>query len=166
MTNKHWRELVEIVGVIGIVASMILVASELRQSNNIAAAQAELQISEQYNLLNIARASDPDVAKLFPKLEAPESHLTTATDASQIRGIAHHGINILWSVHSAYENGLISREVRDSYIVDFAYTMEQWPGIRSHYVDIYQNLESIQGVAEYKPIADYIAAQAAEATSE
>ena len=164
MTNKHWRELVEIVGVIGIVASMILVASELRQSNDIAAAQTQQQISEVFNVLNSARATDPDFAKLFPKLESPESHLITATEASQIRGIAWHFINIIGSVQSAYESGLISREVRDGYIVDFAYTMEQWPGIRSHYVDIYQNLELIQGVAEYKPIADYIAAQAAAAT--
>ena len=166
MTNKHWRELVEIVGVVGIVASLILVASELRESNRIAAAQAELQINEQYNLPNIARVSDPDVAKLYPKLEAPEAHLTTATDTSQIRGIAWHRINILRSVHSAYENGLISRAVRDSYIADFAYTIEQWPGIRSHYVDIYENLNAIQGFEEYAPIAVYIAEQAAEQATE
>ncbi len=161
MTNRHWRELVEIVGVVGIVAAMILVASELRQSNQIAAAQAELQINAQYNALNIARATDPDVAKLFPQLEAPEAHLITATEASQIRGIAWHEINLLWSVHSAYESGLISREVRNGYIVDLAATMEKWPGIRPHYVEIYENLESIQGLREYRPIADYIAARSA-----
>ena len=166
MTNRHWRELVEIVGVVGIVASLILVASELRESNRIAAAQAELQINEQYNLSNIARVSNPDVAKLFPKLEAPEAHLTTATDASQIRAIAWQRINILRSVHSAFENGLISRKVRDAHIADFAYTIEKWPGIRSHYVDIYENLDSIQGVEEYAPIADYIAEQAAEQATE
>jgi hypothetical protein len=163
MTNRHWRELVEVVGVVGIVAAMILVASELRESNRIAVAQAamqiEMQINEQRNSINIARASDPNVAKLFPKLEAPEAHLITATEASQIRGMALQGINNLWSVHSAYENGLISREVRDGYIVDFTHTMEAWPGIRPHYVAIYESLGSIQGVEEYAPIADYIAAQ-------
>jgi len=163
MTNRHWRELVEIVGVVGIVAAMILVASELRESNRIAAAQAamqiEMQLNEQHNAVNIARASDPNVAKLFAKLEAPEAHLITATEASQIRGMALHGIKNLWSVHSAYENGLISREVRAGYIAGFAYNMEAWPGIRPHYVDIYNKLGSIQGVEEYAPIADYIAAQ-------
>ena len=163
MTNRHWRELVEIVAVVGVVAAMILIASELRESNRIAGAQAamqiEMQINEHRDTVNIARASDPIVAKLFAKLEAPEAHLITATEASQIRGMALHGIKNLWSVHSAYENGLISREVRDGYIVDFAYTMEAWPGIRPHYVDIYNNLGAIQGVEEYAPIADYIAAQ-------
>lgn len=157
MTNRHWRELVEIVGVVGIVAAMILVASELREGNRIAAAQAELQINEQSSLLHFARASDPDVAKLFPKLIDPEAHLTTATDASQIRGIAWHSVNTLLSVHSAYKNDLISRKVRNNYIAELAHTLEQWPGIRPHYVDIYENLESIQGLAEFQPIADYIA---------
>jgi hypothetical protein len=164
MTNRHWRELLEIVGVVGIVAAMILVASELRESNRIAIAQAEIQIemqiNEQHDTLNLARAADPNVAKLFAKMEAPEAHLITATEASQIRGIALHGIDNMWSVHIAFENGMISRETRDGYIVDFAYAMEVWPGIRPHYVDIYNNLSSIQGVKEYAPITNYIAAQA------
>jgi hypothetical protein len=163
MTNRHWRELVEIVGVVGIVAGMILVASELRESNRIAVAQAETQmemlINERFNTLNVARASDPNVAKLFPKLEAPEAHLITATEASQIRGMAWHGINTLWAVHSAYENGLISLEDRGGYIDDFAATLAAWPGIRPHYVAIYENLDAAQGVREFAPIAAYIAAQ-------
>jgi hypothetical protein len=163
MTNRHWRELVEVVGIVGIVAAMILVASELRDSNRIAITQAEMQIemqiNEQRDKLNLARVADPNVAKLFAKMEAPEAHLITATEASQIRGIAWHVINNLWSVHSAYENGLIGRDVRDSYIVDFAHSMETWPGIRPHYVAIYESYGPIQGVEEYAPIADYIATQ-------
>ena len=165
MTNRHWRELVEIVGVVGIVAAMILVASELRESNRIAVAQAEMQLemqlSERYDMLNIARASDPNVAKLFPKLEAPDAHLITATEASQIHGIAWHGINNLRAVHAAYDNGLIGRDVRDGYVVDFANTMEAWPGIRSHYVVIYESLDGIRGAEEFAPIVDYIASQSA-----
>ncbi len=163
MTNRHWRELLEIVGVVGIVAAMILVASELRESNRIAVAQAEMQlemqISERHDMLNIARASDPDVAKLFPKLEAPDAHLITATEASQIRGIAWHGINNLRSVHAAYDNGLISRDVRDSYVEDFANTMQAWPGIRPHYVAIYESLDAIRDAEEFAPIVDYIASR-------
>lgn len=165
MTNRHWRELVEIVGVVGIIAALVLVASELRDANRISVSlakmQTELQINDQYNDLNIARASDPNVAKLYPKLEAPEAHLITATDASQIRGIAWHGINNMWSVHSAYKNGLIRRSARDRYIREFAYSLQTLPGITPYYIEIYESLSSIQGVAEYAPIADYIAAQSA-----
>lgn len=163
MTNNHWRELVEIVGVVGIVAAMILIAAQLRESNRIAEAQAgmqlELQLRERFDILNIERMSEPNVAKLFPKLESPDAHLITATEASQIRGIAWHEINNLRSVQRAYAKGLIRRKIRDIYVADFANTLQTWPGIRPHYADIYENLDSIQGAEEFAAIVDYIASQ-------
>lgn len=163
MKNRHWRELLEIVGVVSIVASLLILATEIRQSNDIAAAQSALQIASAYDELHLARASNPEFAKLFPKLEAPEAHLTTATEASQIRGIAEHYLSILRAVQNAFDNGLISAETRDEYIAELAHTIEIWPGIRPHYVDLYASLGLLQDAAVYAPIADYIARQQASA---
>ena len=162
MTNQHWREVVEIVGVVAIVASLILVASELRENNRIAAAQTEQQLRESFNVLNSARATDPEFAKLFPKIEAPESHLITATDSSQIRGIVLHLTTIQWSVHSAHKNKLIDRKTRDSYVADFASTLEKWPAVRPYFVELYEDSATMQSVAVFKPIARYALEQAAE----
>ncbi|MGI9219522.1 MAG: hypothetical protein ACR2QS_00630 [Woeseiaceae bacterium] len=162
MTNRHWRELVEIVGVVGIVASMILVASQLRQSNDIAAAQAEQQLAANFNVINSARATDPEFAKLFPKLEAPESHLITATDASQIRGIAWHIVKNQSAVHKAFKNDLISRKSRDRYVVELAYILDAWPGIRPHLVEIYEQHETLHGQAVFKPIESFVAPRVTE----
>ena len=159
MTNRHWREMVEIVGVVGIIASMILVAAEIRDANEAASTAAELALAEQYNMLHRERASNPDLAKIFPKLESPDAHLITATDASQIHGIASYQINFLQAVQNAYTDDLISRKVRDAYVADFARTIEEWPGIRPYYVEIYENRETLHGQAEFAPIADYIASQ-------
>ena len=161
MTNRHWRELLEIVGVVSIVASLLLLAAEIRQSNNIAAAQTAMQIAAAYDELHLARSTNPDFAKLFPKLEAPEAHLTTAIEASQIRGIALHYFSILRAVQSAFDNGLIDQDTRDDYVAGLAHTIETWPGIRAHYVDLYESLGLLQEVAVYAPIADYIASQQA-----
>ena len=153
--------MVEIVGVVGIVASLILVAAELRKANEIASTEAEIALAEQHNALHAERASNPDIAKLFPKLEAPDAHLITATDASQIRGIAWHQVNFLRSVQNAYDNDLISRKVRDSYVADLARTIEKWPGIRPHYMEIYQEHAALQGRSELAPIAELISAEGA-----
>ena len=160
MTKRHWRELVEIVGVVSIVASLLILAAQVRQSNSIASAQTALQLVDSYNALHLERAASPEFAKLFPKLESPQTHLTTATDASQIRGIAWNYINIMWSVQSAYEKGLIDAAARDSYVEGFADQFTRWPGIASHYVEIYTAYESIQDMYVYSPIKDYIAGQA------
>ncbi len=161
MTKRHWREWVEIVGVVGIVAAVLVLATQIRQSNHIAAAQLETQLAQTYHALHIKRATDSSFAKLFPKLAAPKAHLTTATETSQIRGIAWHFVNALWSVHSAYEKGLISREARDLYIVDFTDTLRQWPGLRSHFVHIYEDFEYVRNARVFAPIAEYIEPQAA-----
>jgi hypothetical protein len=161
MTNRHWRELVEIVGVVCVVAALLLLAAEIRQSNRIAAAQTAIQIATAYDALHLERAGNPEFAKLFPKLEAPEAHLTTATETSQIRGIALHYFSVLWAVQSAFDNGLISRETLDTYVSGLAHTLETWPGIRPYYVEMYEGIALAQNADVYAPIAEYIAAQAA-----
>jgi hypothetical protein len=161
MAKRHWRELVEIVGVVGIVAALILLAAQVRKSNDIAASNSALQLADSFNALDFERASNSEFAKLFPKLESPEVHLTTATDASQIQGIARHYFNIMGSVQSAYEQGLIDASARNAYIESFADQFTRWPGIRAHYVTLFEQRESIQTLDVYAPIADYIAAQVA-----
>jgi len=59
MTKRHWRETVEIVGVVSIVAALLLVAAEIRQSNRIAANQAERQLADAHRTLYAERASNP-----------------------------------------------------------------------------------------------------------
>ena len=160
MTNRHWRELLEIVGMVCIVASLLLVAAEIRQANRIAAAQTAMQIATAYDALHLERASNAEFAKLFPKLEAPGAHLTTATETSQIRGIALHYFSILWAVQSAFDNGLIGRETLDAYVSGLAHTLDTWPGIRPYYVEMYQGIALLQDAEVYAPIAAYIANQA------
>jgi hypothetical protein len=90
MKNRHLRETVEIIGVISIVASLLLVAWEVRQANRIAAAQIEMQLAHGFNEMNMSRATTPDFARLFPKLNSPGNHLVTATEESQLQGLAWH----------------------------------------------------------------------------
>lgn len=165
MTNRHWRELLEIAGVASIVAALLLLAVQVRHSNRIAAAQTALQLASAYDTLHLERAGNPDFAKLFPKLEAPDAHLTTATEASQIRGMAQHYFGILGAVQSAFDSGLIDTATRDSYVAAFALSIEKWPGIRPHYVVLYERLGMNQDAAVYTPIAAYIESQRAPAAS-
>jgi len=156
MTNRHWRELLEIVGVVSIVAALLIVAVQLRNSNEIAARQTAVQLAMAYDTVPLARATDPEFAKLFPKLAAPEAHLTTATESSQIRGIAEHYFNLQGAVQGAYDDGLISRATLELYTARLEHTLEAWPGIRSHYIELYDNLGSTKSAAAYAPVAAYL----------
>ena len=166
MKYRHWREMVEIIGVISIVAAILLLAWEVKQTNQIAGeianAEMEMRLSLLYNEIHQARATDADFAKLFPKLENPEKHLLTATDLSQIRGLTWHYINIYWAAQTAYDNGLLDEDRLNARKADVSRTLDNYPALRAHFIDIYKTQPFLQGKEMFGPIAEIVSAKDAE----
>jgi hypothetical protein len=162
MKQRHWREMVEIVGVLSIVAAILLLASEVRQSNHIAQAKIELDVSRLYNEVNTSRATDPDFAKLFAKIQDPESHLLTATDLSQIEGLAWHYLNNFLLIQWAFDNGLIDQIDYDSYKADIALIAAANPALISQWMEILEQHPPLSGKEIVAPITSMIAAIGAE----
>lgn len=165
MKQRHWRELVEIIGVIGIVASVLLLAWEVKQSNHIAKAEAEIRITEMYNQVHLARATDVEFAKLVAKIQDPDSHLMTATDQSQIGGLGWHYINIYWVIQTAFDNGLLDQTGLDNYKADLAWAIEHYPALAEQWVVIVEEFEPIRNLEIFEPVVDLIAARQAEAAN-
>lgn len=167
MKNKHLRETVEIIGVVSIVAALLLVAWEVRQSNRIAAAQIEMQLTNGFNEMNMRRATNPDFARLFPKMNSPENHLVTATEDSQLQGLAWHFANLYYSAQIAHDNGLLDARRLDMYRLDLAQTLERFPGLHSFFLQIYSAFPEMQSMPVFQPLRDLEArrpAQEAEPT--
>ena len=156
--------MVEIVGVLSIVASVLLLAWEVKQSNYIAKAEIELQLADMYNQTHQARATNADFAKLFAKIENPENQLFTATDQSQIRGLTWHYINLYWVIQSAFNNGLIDRTGLNNYKADIVHVLETKPELAKYFIEIYRGFGPIRDQEIFEPIAELIAAQQAELT--
>lgn len=153
MRNSHLREIVEIVGVISIVASLLLVAWEIRQSNRIAAAEIEMQLANGFNEMNMRRATTPDFAKLFPKMSAPGSHLVTATEESQLKGLAWHFVNLYFVAQVAHDNGLLSARRLDTHRIDLQETLDRFPGLHPAFLQIYDEFPEIRGMPVFAPLA-------------
>ena len=154
--NNHLKEIVEIVGVVSIVASLLLVAWEIRQTNRIAGTEIVVSLSEQYNAINGDRATLPEFAKLFPKLKSPESHLVTATESSQMEGLALRYIELFVAVQLAFDEGAMSR-AQFQYYVDGAKTVvDTYPGLHPYLLRVSDTavmrsmeiLQPIAGLAE------------------
>ena len=154
MQNKHLRETVEIIGVISIVAALLLVAWEIRQSNRIAAAQVEMQLAQGFNEMNLVRATAPDFARLFPKLNSPGSHLVTATETSQLQGLAWHFTNLYYSAQIAHDNGFLDAQRLDTYRLDLAQTLDRFPGLHAPFLQIYSLYPELQSMPVFQPLHD------------
>lgn len=162
MHRSHLREAVEIVGVVSIVASLLLVAWEVRQSNQIAETEVVLRLADQFNEIHESRVNSPEVAKLYPKLTSPQSHLITATENSQMEGLAWRYVNIFAAAQIAYDNGVMSREHFDRYITGAESLVKAYPGLHPHLIAVGARLPGIRSMEVMRPLATLAAAQETE----
>ena len=63
-TNWSWKDVVELVGIAGIIFSVGLVAYELRQNSAVAMAQAVTDLNAAVDNAYRARATDPELDRL------------------------------------------------------------------------------------------------------
>jgi hypothetical protein len=154
MNNRHLREFVEIVGVISIVAALLLVAWEIHQANRLATTEIELRLDRNFDELNLRRAMSPDFAKLFPKLGAPTSHLVTATEESQIQGLARHLVNAYAAVQAAHDKGLLQARDLDEHRQDLARTLDRLPGLVPALLAIHDATPGMRTMPVFQPLRD------------
>ena len=164
MNDRHLREIVEIVGVISIVAALLLVAWEIREANRMTATEIELRLERNFDELNLRRAMSPDFAKLFPKLAAPTSHLVTATEEAQIQGLALHLLNAYSAVQAAHDRGLLDARKLEIYRQDLALTLERLPGLVPPMITVHDSTPGTLAMPVLQPLRD-AAARRAPATA-
>ena len=156
MKQTNWREIVEIVGVLSIVGSLLLLATEVRQSNRIATAEMEVSLSEGFMDMHVHRYSNTDVAKLWIKIVEPEGHLITATDHSQMRGITWVYVNLFWVAQIAHDNELMTDEVLEGYVDVVRWVLEHRPALNEHFIFIYESQTDMGGARIFAPIGELI----------
>jgi hypothetical protein len=156
MKDINWREIVEIVGVVSIVGSLLLLATEVRQSNKIASAEMEMTLSEGFMQIQLQRTGNLDVAKLWPKITEPEGHLITATDSSQMRGLTWTYVNLFWMVQAAHDNGLMDDGGYEGYVEVVRWVLEFRPALQDHFIFVYEQTPAMAGVPIFAPLEDLI----------
>ncbi len=156
MKKINWREIVEIVGVVSIVGSLLLLATEVRQSNKIASAEMEMSLAEGFMQIHMQRASNLDVAKLWSKISEPDGHLITATDSSQMRGITWTYVNLFWMVQTAHNNRLMSDAGFEDYVEVVRWILEFRPALQDHFIFIYEETPDMAGVPIFAALEDLI----------
>lgn len=152
MNRRHWRETVEIVGIISIVASVLIVAWEIHRANRIAVAGIEMRLNQGIAELHGERALAPDFARLFPKLGSPEGHLITATEASQIKGLASRMVEVYRSAQIAHDQGLLADARFAVYASNLTGMLEAYPGLVPYLRDIHDADPEIRNMAIFQPL--------------
>ena len=101
--------LVEVVGLVGIVISLVFLGYELKRSNDIAEAQAVAEIYGMTNELGIAMAENPELSRALGLAQSDFERLSPE-DLWNLYVIIEHVINTSEVAWKYYDKGIINRD--------------------------------------------------------
>ena len=156
MNNKNWRNIVELVGIISIVAGLALVAWEINQANNIAKAQMVMDLAAQANEFNSATFGNPEVAELAKAMSDPNHDDISEIQESMMSGVAWHFTNVFWSAQRAYDNGVLGDDDIRNYQASVAWHIENHPGLKPTFMIVYDTAPWLRDMYVFQPLVEMV----------
>ena len=119
------KQILELVGIATVVLSLMFVAYEIRQSNNIATVSNSNDIYGKFNAVNEALMSDPELAGLIIKAGKVEK-LGDLTESEILRfnGWIQFLLNIWVSANIAYDNGQLAEPTYNALFDDARFNLQ------------------------------------------
>ena len=155
MSIQDLAALGELVGAIAVVASLLYVGKQLRQSNAMSRSEIRNELSSQANSWATSIASSPSLAEAMAKTHFHDLTREDATETERIQ-IAYIYVGIVGQIHMAYEQmqeGFLSTDELDEYfgaqtpLLNLPYLRSLWPLLSTNYPQDFQHwFESRHGL--------------------
>jgi len=136
MSKSSWRDTLEVVGLVAIVASLIFVAIELRQSNQIGRLGAMMSMADSWSTVGLELASNENLAVLLAKTDSGAGRRDFDTVENRQLFNILHGLDHHWEMRfnqlklGVLEAADFSYPGPRSSTYASAYHKEIWPKIR------------------------------------
>jgi hypothetical protein len=128
MKDGRLRSAAEVLGVLAVVLSVVFLALQVRQANQIARAEASRELLAMFNQFHDAAIADPAVTDILVALANPAPELTPH-QAIQARHFVSRLFNAFNAVHDAYTEGLVPIGVYEDYATAVRGYLRDYPGI-------------------------------------
>jgi len=129
LDTEHVNKWVALLANIGVLAGIAFLAFEIRLSNRIAVATAEMSIREYYFAINELSASNIRIAGLLARARESNAQFSPA-EAEQLDGYVFMNVNTWRAIEIAYASGLLPRETFESIEAEAIDILRWWPGLR------------------------------------
>ena len=126
----NWEALgaiAELTGAAVLVITLVYLARQIRQSNQIAIASTEIGVRNAFGSINESIYSNPAVADLFAKVSNPDAKLTPAEEV-QVLNIVLRLLNSWLAIETAYANRIVPRETYDLIEDNIRIVLDLYPG--------------------------------------
>jgi hypothetical protein len=131
-------QMLEIVGIISVVLSLLFVAYQIQRTNQIAIVTAEIETRNNYSSLNEAMYGNKDLAILIEKAQDPEFQPEHG-ELTQLRSLGFRFMNIWLASEVAFKNKMLPATSYSVVLNDIGYVIEEIPYMRHMFKLIIDN---------------------------
>lgn len=114
VTSIDVGRVVEMVGIVGIIVSLVFLGYELKRSNDIAETEAVANIYSMTNEMGLAMAENPELSRVFGQALSDFESLSP-DDRFTVYVLLEYVINVNEAAWKYYDKGIIGQEEADSY---------------------------------------------------
>ena len=116
----------EILGAVAVLLTLIYLATQIRQTNDISRFDTTQDIMNSFDNLNGMVVSDPSLREVLHKTSE-----LTESENEQLYTFANMFCNTWAICQTAYDNGLIERGLFETAKIDVEFELQRWPNFRS-----------------------------------
>jgi len=116
----------EIVGAIAVFVTLIYLATQIKQSNDLSRFNASKEIMNQFNDLNRMVVADSELRQLLMK-----NGSLSADEREHVYNFAMMFCNVWLSIQTAYDSGQIDENFYAAGAKDVQIEIDRWPNFRS-----------------------------------
>lgn len=139
----------EIVGALAVLLTLVYLATQIKQSNDISRFNASKEIMNQFNEINRLVATDSSIRHLLMK-----SGELSVDEREQLYNFAMMFCNIWQTIQSAYDSGQVDVEFYAAGKKDVLVEVDRWPNFRSAVEDWLSNYPEFSDLEIFRSLRD------------
>jgi hypothetical protein len=142
---------IEIIGITSVVISLMFVAYQIQQTNQIAIVTTELETMNNFSSLNEALFGDSEFSSLLTRSMQP-GYTPTENEVTRLRSWVFRMHNIWLAAGTAFENDMLSETTYESVLNDISFNIGINPYLRSFHREIISNYTALGETSIYQAL--------------
>ena len=142
--------LAEAIGAIAVVASVIYLAVQVRDSSNQNTVTRTTTLIDEFNRMQEVLISSPDVVDLFTKLNSGDE--LTNRDETLLESVANRYLSHWFSIQTAYDRGTIDKQFYDIFCEDVSRYVNAYPKMTKKFLEVTEHYSQAEHISIFSPI--------------
>ena len=142
--------LAEVIAAIAVVASLVYLAIQIRDSSNQNTVNRSSTILDEFNRMQEVLISSPEVAQLFTKLKANED--LSPIEDTLLESVANRYLTHWYSIQSAHSRNVLDEEIYSIFYDDVKRYVNGYPLMHRKFLEVTSHYSGAREIPIFQPI--------------